>query len=300
MNYYTDLDARCKRLDITNIISNDIDAWEKNKIDKKIYNKLQLIESQNISCGPIGTMPDKYPIVIKPIINLYGMSRGFKIITNQEEYLNNQIDGSFWMPYLSGKNYTVDIIMNKGKILYYYCMESEPLIKGTFRYHVYRPKYKLSNKIISILEINHSKYTGPMNIEIINNTIIEGHLRLNGDLYLYDDNFLINLSKMINNLDFELVVSKNIFYLFPYFINRKFNTDIIDCKDIENILLTNKIKNIRWDNIESLYQRNDLSRLLMFKVNTLKLGLEIIEKIEKNFYLKSKIYNLILSNNGML
>ena len=80
----------------------------------------------------------------------------------------------------------------------------------------------------------------------------------------------------------------------------KFNTDIIDCKDIENILLTNKIKNIRWDNIESLYQRNDLSRLLMFKVNTLKLGLEIIEKIEKNFYLKSKIYNLILSNNGML
>ena len=79
-----------------------------------------------------------------------------------------------------------------------------------------------------------------------------------------------------------------------------FNTDIIDCKDIENILLTNKIKNIRWDNIESLYQRNDLSRLLMFKVNTLKLGLEIIEKIEKNFYLKSKIYNLILSNNGML
>ena len=39
------------------------------------------------------------------------MSRGFKIITNQEEYLNNQIDGSFWMPYLSGKNYTVDIII---------------------------------------------------------------------------------------------------------------------------------------------------------------------------------------------
>ena len=33
----------------------------------------------------MGVYPIKYPIVFKPIINLYGMSRGFMIINNEKE-----------------------------------------------------------------------------------------------------------------------------------------------------------------------------------------------------------------------
>ena len=106
-----------------------------------------MVSKQEIDCGPIGTDVNKYPIIIKPIINLYGFSRGFKIIKNEEEYLSNQIDGFFWMPYLNGKNFTIDIVLEKGKIINYFCLESKPSINGTFEYHVYRPNYKLSNKI---------------------------------------------------------------------------------------------------------------------------------------------------------
>ena len=52
-----------------------------------------------------------------------------------------------------------------------------------------------------------------MNIEIINDTIIEGHLRLNGDYYIYDDNFLKNLSKLIDKKDYNLKVKKKILYI---------------------------------------------------------------------------------------
>ena len=58
----------------------------------------------------------------------------------------NQTDGCFWMPFLNGKLYTVDLILDKGKIVGYYCLESKPSFSGTFEYHVYRPNYKLSPK----------------------------------------------------------------------------------------------------------------------------------------------------------
>lgn len=293
MKYYEDLNQVLKRLNINNIITNDIDAWENNKINNKIYNKLWLTQLQNIDCGPIGTHPKQYPIIIKPIINLYGMSKGFMKINSEEEYYENQKYGHFWMPYLSGKNYTIDLILDNGKIKGYYTLESKPTINGTFEYHVYRPKYKLSENIKKIIEENFISYSGAMNIELINDKIIEGHLRLNGDYYIFDDKFIQNISNLINKNPYELKVKKKSFYLFPYFVTSNFNLNIISKDEIEEILNKNKVYNIRWDNIYSEYQRNDLCRLLMFKVESLKLGNKIIKLINKNFYLRERVYNFI-------
>ena len=106
------------------LVTNDFDAWDKFSKYKKIYNKLWLVEKQNIKCGPIGTQPKNYPIIIKPIINLYGMSRGFLKINDEDEYYNNQNDGCFWMPFLDGKHYTVDLIIYNGKIIQQFFMKS--------------------------------------------------------------------------------------------------------------------------------------------------------------------------------
>ena len=291
MNYYENLFEICIELNIKNIMCTDINAWSKHKVHRKIYNKLWLIEEQGINCAPIGVFPKKYPIVIKPIINLYGMSRGYKKIENKEEYLLNQNDGFFWMPFLDGKNYTVDIILDKGKIISYYCLESKPQSLGTFEYHVYRPNYELSPKIKNLIEKNFKGYSGPMNIEIINDIIIEGHLRLNGDLYIYDKNFIKNLSYLIDNKKYELKVKKEKFYLIPYFVDSNFNLNVMNKKEIEEILKDNNVFNIRWDNIKSLYQRKYLTRLLMFKVDKLSVGNQIKKDIRKNFFLRNKIFS---------
>ena len=273
MKYYEDLNTILNRLNITNIITNDIDAWDLNKFNRKIYNKLWLTELQGIDCGPIGTKPTNYPIIIKPIINLYGMSKGFMKINSEEDYYNNQKDGHFWMPYFKGKNYTIDIIFDKGKIVGYYALESKPSFNGTFEYHVYRPKFKLLQNIINLLELEFNTYI-PMN-KLINDKIIEGHLRLNGDFYIFDDKFVKNLSYLLLNKKYQLKVKKKPFYLLPYFISSNFNLNVINQEEIEDILEYNIVNNIRWDNIYSFYQRNDLCRLLMFKVDTLTLGKRI-------------------------
>lgn len=297
MYYYQDINVLCHKLNINNIITNDIDAWSHHKNFRKIYNKLWLVEIQNIDCAPIGVIPSTYPIIIKPIINLYGMSRGFKKINNKKEYLMNQSDGCFWMPFLNGKLYTVDLILDKGKIVGCYCLESRPSFSGTFEYHVYRPNYKLSPKIKNLIENNFDNYYGPMNIEIINDIIIEGHLRLNGDYYIYDDKFLKNLSNLMDRKDYNLKVKKKKFYLFPYFVSANFNLDILNKEEIEEILAKSNVKNIRWDNIKSFYQRQDLTRLLMYKTDTLSNGYEIKKNIKKNIFLRNKMYHLLYNGS---
>ena len=88
-----------------------------------------------------------------------------------------------------------------------------------------------------------------MNIEVINDVIIEGHLRLNGDCYIYDDDFFLNLDKLVNNKKFKFKSYLDEFYLFPYFVTNNFNLNIINKKEIEEILMKNNVYNIRWDNI---------------------------------------------------
>ena len=288
MQYYEDINDRLERLSIDSIMTNDIDAWDYHQEHKWIYNKLWLVEKQNIACGPVGTSPTSYPIIIKPIINLFGMSKGFIRLNNKEEYNNNLNEGSFWMPFLSGKNYTVDLVLNQGKIVAYYGMESKPGKSGTFEYHKYKPYYKLSENIIKFIESLMTSYTGVMNIEIIDNVIIEAHLRLNGDCYIYDDEFFIQVDNMIAHKEFKFDYYIRKFYLFPYFVQNFTLTDYKK-KLVEDLLLKNDIKNIRWDDIESDYQRNDYRRLLMFKTYYSDKGKLLIKAFDKVLHKKYSI-----------
>ena len=96
MKEYKSLIASAKELKLNNIICNDIQVWKKYPEYHHIYNKLWIAESQNLPCGPMGIYPKEYPIIFKPIINLYGMSRGFKIlIKNEDDYEEYLDDGLF-------------------------------------------------------------------------------------------------------------------------------------------------------------------------------------------------------------
>ena len=67
---------------------NDNTSWLTFPDFRIIYNKLFLSEIQNLESNPIPIIPNKFPIVIKPIINLSGMSKGFYKINNEKDYDN--------------------------------------------------------------------------------------------------------------------------------------------------------------------------------------------------------------------
>ena len=49
-------------------------AWEHFRHYRWIYNKLEIAESQGLSCGLVPTIPDRFPVVVKPVFNLMGGS----------------------------------------------------------------------------------------------------------------------------------------------------------------------------------------------------------------------------------
>jgi len=169
----------------------------------RLYNRLDLAHSQGIIAAPFGVLPPpdlvSWPLIMKPIVNLYGMSRNYQVIPSEDAYLDalqdNTISGQFWMPFVSGRHYTVDALMYRGVIIFYYALESvhNPANPGRFRYHVYRPEYILPANIqAELAKYCLAEYSGPLNIEIIDPkqgsapaVIIEAHLRWNGDNYIW-------------------------------------------------------------------------------------------------------------------
>jgi len=244
-----------------NIPLTDKEAYQYYFKYNEVYNKLLLSQLQHLDCSPVGILPIEFPIIIKPIINLYGMSNGFIKIDNIDKFKKNRHIGMFWQKFLSGIQYNIDINMKNGEIIQYFCVISEPDEKGMFKYHYYKEIYELSEKVILFLKKIMYDYSGFINLEIIDNYIIEMHLRLNGDLFLYSEE---NIDDMIN---FKKIKVKNTCF-FPIFVKLEFNKDISDFLD--------KL-DIEYD-IDGT-TCNDYKRLLYFRHKYLNDGINIQKKI---------------------
>jgi len=282
---YKSIDDIINNLNLSEcIITDDFTAWEKFKDYRKFYNKLDLALLQNIKAGPMGTYPDKYPIIFKPIINLFGMSRGFKIIKSEKEYNKNIKDGLFWMNYYDGKQINLDLIILDGKIKTYSAMYSKSNNDGTFDYHEYLTDYKLKNNIKKFVKNNFDNYTGCLNFEIIDDNIIEMHLRLNGDFYAFDETFVHNLDKLysLKQWNYKYIPKKK--YLFPIFIKKSYDVTKIDFSKIKKILKKLNANSLRIDDIFSLHQKKNISRLLMYDIDNFEQGIKAKGLIQKLLY----------------
>ena len=56
-------------------------------------------EFQGIEHAPMPIEPSTYPVIIKPIINLYGMGLNIIKVNNQEEFYDNWYNNNFWMKF---------------------------------------------------------------------------------------------------------------------------------------------------------------------------------------------------------
>ena len=92
------------------------------------------------------------------------------------------------------------------------------------------PNYVINDKIRFLINNNLQDYTGCLNLEIIDNNIIEAHLRLNGDFYLYDKIFVKELENLYLNQKWSLNYKIDKLYLFPVFVNTDLNIKKIDFK----------------------------------------------------------------------
>jgi hypothetical protein len=288
-------------LDINDFIpKDDADAWIMYPKYNFLYNKMFICKFQDIKFDPMPIYPNKYPVVIKPIINLMGMGLNAIKINNDKEFLKHIDNNHFWSECFNGEHISWDIILRNGQIIFFTCFKGiKNKIFGAFNYWKLIKIKKLPKIIIKLINIHLDGYTGCLNIETIGNKMIECHLRI-GDadqlpkeyIRLFYLNYIdknINIKDELSKLEF-----KNDIFMIPVWqkINEYHDLNKIYeylQKTWENkIIANNQIQLYYFDKPGHAYPSN-LKRWFLFVVHDYKKGYKLKKIIEKELKVHFKM-----------
>jgi hypothetical protein len=185
--------------DNVNVPTEDGDAWRWNPEYKWVYDKLAVAESQGLACAPHGIDPDTFPVFSKPIYNMRGMGAGSGVLRTAREYKQRQRPGHFWMQLLEGEHVSTDVAVVNGEVKWQRHSAGTPLDGGMFDYWTVlaAPKPRIETYLANWVSKHMSGYTGMLNLETIDATIIEVHMRF-ADQWpdLYGDGWVEALVKL--------------------------------------------------------------------------------------------------------
>ncbi len=273
------------------IPTNDFEAYKTYKMYEHLYNKKWIAKSQNIECGSGKTFPKKYPVIVRPQINLHGMGKGTHYVYSQNK-LQSISNNDFWTEIINGNHISIDVFINKYGILGTIAFLGIPDTLFTFKYWEYLPDFELPLSIKKWIESHLTKFIGVFNIEIINNKIIECHLRM-GDLNYFQNEELIR-SVILCHAGKSIVVHKlNKMYLIRVFV-KKGNYKKLKKEEIFSVVRKYDISVvlnyfIDPNPINASNVSNPLGgdRVCNFTVTSLDVGLKIKKHILENFFAKN-------------
>jgi len=170
------------------IPTEDSDAWMWNPKHRWVYDKIAIALSQGLDAGPHGVTPPFFPVFSKPIMNLRGMGIGSRILCDEAEYRRHYAPGHMWMPLLEGKHVSSDVAVADGVPQWWRHVTGEPAGEGTFDLWTVHAAADsaIETRCGDWVRKNLAGYTGMLNLETIDGTIIEAHLRMSDqwpDLY---------------------------------------------------------------------------------------------------------------------
>tara|TARA_Y100001937_G_C7114172_1_gene329282 strand:- start:794 stop:1525 length:732 start_codon:yes stop_codon:yes gene_type:complete len=167
----------------------DVEPWKQNPLNRWIYIKSNLCDVQSIKWYPCPVEPnyEDFPVIIRPLINLSGMGSEVVIANTVKEYRDLCCYGYFATPFITGEHTSHDFHVVNGVVqnetIFKGYKNNEHDFVGTFLYWEL-VSLNCKPKITENLRLLLSKmknYSGPLNIECIDNKIIEAHLRT-GDI----------------------------------------------------------------------------------------------------------------------
>lgn len=156
-------------------ILTDADAWMAYPQHRIWFDKLWLSQALGYQCGPGSVAPpkpDRY--VVRPIYNLYGMGAGASI--RYIETGDEVPPGYFWCELFKGEHFTIDYKWQFGK------WAPVRTLRGysTGLAHFTKWRVETTNFVLPSI-FNNLRDVDTINVEIVNNKIVEVHLRPNPD-----------------------------------------------------------------------------------------------------------------------
>jgi hypothetical protein len=153
----------------------DYEAYIRYPNHRKWFNKLWLSEKLNYHCGPAGIAPDKSKnYIVRPIMNLSGMSLNATKLFIDADDLSKVPPGYFWCEFFEGRQYSVSYQYINGEWVPFSSYEGLRDEENLYKFR----KWVKTDWSIKLPEfINELKDISIINVELIENQIIEIHLR---------------------------------------------------------------------------------------------------------------------------
>lgn len=198
------------------IPTNDYQAHVKYPDYNFIYYKDYIANSQGVKNGK--QIPENFPVIIRPVINLSGMGKNARICHNKKDF--NISKDEFWCELLEGDHISLDIFYNKYGFLDIIAFRGVPCESFTFKFWEYLPNFEIPLKIKKFIHKNLVDYKGIINIEMIGDKIIECHLRMGDINYFQSKELTYNVIKCYQNEKIKNPILPKI-YLVPVFVKTK-------------------------------------------------------------------------------
>ena len=155
------------------------DAWHLFPEHRWIFNKLEVADSQGLTCGLHGMDPPSFPVFSKPVYNMRGMGVGSRVLRTAKEYQRYLRPGHIWMDLLEGEHVSSDIAVVEGEARWWRHVLGKALDEGKFDYWsvLAESRPEVESYCGEWIRKNLPDYTGIVNLETIGTRIIEVHLR---------------------------------------------------------------------------------------------------------------------------
>ncbi|HET7264739.1 MAG TPA: hypothetical protein VFL28_08715 [bacterium] len=158
----------------------DPTGWDLYPAYRRVYDKLFICASQGIPYGPHGTIPRRYPVFSKPMMNLHGMGADGYVVRSPAEMKARFTPGHFWMRQLRGRHISTDVALARGRLCWWRHSIGRQMDGGTFDYWTVTAGRlpALESYLDGWLRRHLAGFTGVVNVETIAGRIIECHLRM--------------------------------------------------------------------------------------------------------------------------
>ncbi len=269
----------------------DSDIWDKNEKLRFIYNKLYLCSIQKIPHAIFPIVPKSYPVVIKPIANLYEISSGAKKIDDSEDFADYHGYLGMWMQFIEGEHYQYNILIKNGKLVYvmkWVCSQRSSF--NDKRWHTTDPI--LPEFIHAYITRQFDDYTGCLTINTIGDTMIEISAKLGMMKYVLNLNNefreAIELIKKthLRNMTYPIIYIFNIWLAFKYDPN---DVEKIVNKEDMAALSQSTTTSVIYD-IHNLNSMRSKNKIVSFITMDEKLGEDISQRVKKRLKKLKKEY----------
>lgn len=262
----------------------DYESYEYYINFRHLYNKLIISKSQQIPSGHMSETPLLFPVIVRPKINLDGMGKEARLVSNLSEFNQIKSNHLFWVTKLKGNHYSVDIFINSYGILGTICFQGYPGSNFTFKYWEYKSTYRLPKSITMWIQKYLNNFKGVFNLEIIGDKIIECHLRM-GDIIFFQCPQL--MQKVIDcHLDKRIYLDAlPKLFLIPIFVSKnKFyhlkKTDI--WKAVNESNSRSSLKHYKIDSPSKLSNPPGGNRICICSFDSLSKGMSFKNRIYQN------------------